>query len=88
MSSLEQVLVPLYLLHRYQLEATAKLVGGLDYIYGVRGDGQDPVGWIEPERQRRALEALLRSLSPRTLALPERILDLLPPPAEGLTRDR
>ena len=39
MSSIEEVLAPMYLLHRYQIEA-AKVVGGLEYNYAVKGDGQ------------------------------------------------
>ncbi|MBT8272224.1 MAG: zinc-dependent metalloprotease, partial [Bacteroidia bacterium] len=39
-SVLEDVFVPLYFFHRYQTEAAVKLVGGLDYNYAVKGDGQ------------------------------------------------
>jgi len=40
MAQLEDTLVPLYLLHRYQTEAAVKEIGGLDYRYQLRGDGQ------------------------------------------------
>ena len=40
MAMLEDVLVPAYLFHRYQLEAVTKMVGGMYYTYALRGDGQ------------------------------------------------
>jgi hypothetical protein len=42
LATLEEVLVPMYLFHRYQLEAAAKVVGGVDYTFAVRGDGRSP----------------------------------------------
>ncbi len=88
MSSIEDVFVPIYLLHRYQTEAASKVVGGLDYTYALRGDGQKVAQAVAPEEQRRALAALLRTLDPEALAIPERILNLIPPPAHGFTRTR
>jgi hypothetical protein len=82
------VLVPVYLFHRYQTEAAAKLVGGQEYSYAMRGDGQVPVKPIPGEAQRRALKAVLRTLAPETLALPDRILQLLPPHPPGWERTR
>jgi hypothetical protein len=32
----EDVLVPIYLFHRYQIEAVSKVVGGLYYSYAVK----------------------------------------------------
>jgi hypothetical protein len=86
MSSLEDVLVPVYLLHRYQTEAAAKVLGGLYYTYALRGDGQQVTARVPGDEQRRALDALLRTIAPQTLTLPERILALLPPPALGYPR--
>lgn len=85
MSRLEEVLVPLYLHHRYQVEATAHTLGGVDYAHAVRGDGQDPVSPVPADRQREALDALLATLDPQFLALPERIVDQLPPRAPGMS---
>ncbi len=36
---LEARLVPVYLLHRYQVDAVAHLLGGASYRYGLAGDG-------------------------------------------------
>jgi len=83
LATLERTLVPLYLHHRYQVEATAKMLGGAFYTYAVRGDGQTPLQWVPPERQRQALEALLKTLDPAALVLPHRILRLLPPQPFG-----
>ena len=86
MSKLEDTLVPLYLLHRYQTEAAAKLIGGLDYRYAVRGDHAMITKMIEPERQRRALEAVLHTLEPTTLTLSPEFLAILPPNPPGYPR--
>jgi hypothetical protein len=79
MSSLEEVLAPVYLFHRYQLEAASKLVGGLNYTYAVRGDGATIADILPAAEQRRALDAILKTLDPSALTVPERILKLLPP---------
>jgi hypothetical protein len=79
MSTLEEVLAPVYLIHRYQLEAAAKVVAGLNYTYAVRGDGQTVAEIVPAAEQRRALDAVLRTIEPDALMLPERILRILPP---------
>ena len=88
MSSLEDVLVPVYLLHRYQAEAASKVLGGLYYTYALRGDGQKVTGHIPGAEQRRALDALLKTISPEALTLARRIVDAIPPPALGYSRTR
>lgn len=88
MSTLQESLVTTYLLHRYQVEAAAKVVGGLHYTYALRGDGQTVTQMAAPEDQKKALEALLATIDPKALALPERILRLLPPVAPGHPRTR
>jgi hypothetical protein len=86
MSDLEETLVPLYLLHRYQTEAAAKLIGGLDYRYAVRGDGAMVTQMLAPERQRAALSAVLQTLDPGTLTLSPEFLAMLPPNPPGYPR--
>jgi len=81
MARLEEVLVPVYLFHRYQTQAAAKSLGGVDYRPAVRGDGQKAVAVVPPEIQRRALKLLLTTIAPETLALPRGILQLIPPRA-------
>jgi len=82
-STLEQALVPLYLHHRYQVEATVKMIGGARFEYGVRGGEQKGVRVVPGERQRAALRAVLRTLAPEELALPEGVEAMIPPPAFG-----
>ena len=84
LADLEEVLVPLYMHHRYQVEATAHSLGGADYSFAVRGDGQTPIEIVPGDRQRRALDAVLLTLEPEFLAIPERILEIIPPLAFGM----
>ena len=86
LAQLEDTLVPLYLFHRYQTEAAAKEIGGLDYRYNVRGDGQMLPKIVDPADQKKALDAVLKTLSPETLTLSEPILKLLPPRPPALPR--
>ncbi|MFC5861239.1 zinc-dependent metalloprotease [Acidicapsa dinghuensis] len=88
MSNLEDTLVPLYLLHRYQTEAASKLIGGLDYRYAVRGDHGMVTRMIAPAEQRKALEAVLHTLEPTTLTLSPEFLVILPPNPPGYPRTR
>lgn len=88
MSTLEEVLVPMYLFHRYQLIAAAKVLGGMEYTYAMRGDQQKTTALVNPNEQRRALKALISTLDPEALALPERIIQMIPPRADGYDRDR
>jgi hypothetical protein len=85
---LEEVFVPLYLMHRYQLEATSKLVGGLDYTYKVKGDNQTAHEWIPAKSQKEALDALLLSISTEQLEIPSSILALIPPRPYGYGKNR
>ena len=88
MAELEEALVPLYFGHRYQVEAVAKMVGGVEYGYTVRGDGQKGPRPVPATTQREALEALLSSIAPSELALPPHLLDLIPPRPLGYSRSR
>jgi hypothetical protein len=76
---LEDVLVPVYMYHRYQVEAVSKLVGGVEYAYSLRGDGQAPPRSVDAARQLKALDALIGCLSPKVLTLPPNIVNLIPP---------
>jgi hypothetical protein len=88
MSQLELALVPIYLFHRYQTEATIKEIGGLDYRYNERGDGLADPEIVAPAEQQKALTAVLRTLTPETLTLPESLLKILPPVPPGYPRTR
>lgn len=88
MSSIEEVLVPMYLLHRYQIEAASKVVGGLEYNYAVKGDGQLVTKLLPQAQQMKALESLLSSIEPKNLSLSKRLISLIPPRAFGYPRTR
>jgi hypothetical protein len=88
MSNIEDVLVPVYLAHRYQVEAAAKMLGGLDYNYALRGDGQTITSIVPGAEQKKALTALLQTLAPEALTLPEPLLRVMPPRAFGFGRTR
>ena len=92
MSQIADTLVPLYLLHRYQTEAASKLIGGLDYRYAVRGATAADTGMvtqmIAPERQRKALAAVLQTLDPSVLTLSPDFVAMLPPNPPGYPRTR
>jgi hypothetical protein len=88
LATLEDALVPLYMLHRYQVEAASKLIGGVDYSFALRGDGQVATRPVPPADQRRALTAVLATLAPGALALPEPLLSLIPPRPPSYPRGR
>jgi hypothetical protein len=88
LSLLHEVLVPLYFHHRYQLEAATKVVGGLEYTYAVRGPGQGASRPVDGQRQRAALAAVLRVLTPETLDLPESVIALMLPRPAGYNPNR
>ena len=88
-SELEKVLVPVYLMHRYQVEALAKQIGGYHYTYAVKEKGgENVIRPVAPERQQAATNMLLKSISPQALSLPGDLLNLIPPSAMGYSRDR
>jgi len=88
MARLEDVLVPIYFSHRYQVEAAAKVLGGMQYSYAVKGGSQEPVQMISAAEQNAALDALLLSLSAENLAISENILAIIPPRPVGYPRGR
>ena len=79
LSNLEFVLLPLYMHHRFQLRSAAQTLGGADYRYALKGDGQTPFTIIDGAEQREALETLLSTLAVDFLALPEDIVSMIPP---------
>lgn len=85
-ATLEEVLTPIYFFHRYQLEGAVKLVGGLNYRYARKGDGQLITAYVSQEEQMKALKAILNTVTPESLALSEQLLTMIPPRALGYRR--
>jgi len=79
LSNIEEALVPIYLLHRFQIQAVGKLVGGQYYNYRIRGDGQADARPVAVARQQQAIDALLATLDPDVLVLPQSLVDAIPP---------
>jgi hypothetical protein len=79
MATLEDVLVPVYLYHRYQLTAAAKSIGGLNYFFDLRGSHRKDPTIVPAAQQREALHAIVKTLSPQELAVPQALLAIIPP---------
>ena len=89
LATIEEVLVPTYLLHRFQLAAVGKLIGGSYFDYAIRGDGNArPITPVATERQEQAIAALVATLDPAVLRLPDAIVESLPPRPPGYPTNR
>ncbi len=78
-SDLNKVIVPIYLYHRYQTAAAAKLIGGMSFNYGLNGDGQAAAEIVPLAQQRAALNAVLKTLDPKDLDIKDETLNRLTP---------
>ncbi|MGI4751732.1 MAG: zinc-dependent metalloprotease [Janthinobacterium lividum] len=83
MATLEEVLVPMYLLHRYQVEAVANSLGGLYFTHALKNDGETVTKIVEPAEQWRAFDGLMSTITPDALALPESLIAKIPPRPVG-----
>jgi len=89
LATLEEVLVPVYLLHRFQIQAVGKLIGGQYFNYAMRGDGQTAPVTVASGKQQAAIDILIRTLDPSLLMLPQSVIDIIPPrpPGHALGRE-
>lgn len=87
-SVLEDVFVPLYFFHRFQVEAATKVIGGLDYNYAVKGGEQMIVSNVNVEIQKETLDKILNTISAEALAIPKSKLKFFPPRAYTYGRTR
>lgn len=67
------------MLHRYQIESTAKAIGGVDYLYFVKNLNNDKVKFVNSKLQKESLESLLNVLNPKNLVLPANLIEILSP---------
>ena len=79
LASIEEALVPIYLLHRFQIHAVGKLIGGQYFNYRLRGDAQSDAEHVPAARQQQALDALLATLDPTVLRLPQALVGAITP---------
>jgi hypothetical protein len=80
---LQDRFVPVYFLHRFGISAVARTLGGMEYSFAVRGDGEAATKMIDPARQRAALKMLTGALAPAELAIPDSVLRLMSPAPPG-----
>jgi hypothetical protein len=76
-SNLRRRFVPIWLLHRYQVVAAAKAIGGVELSYAVNGGGREASPPVAPKVQRDALDAVLATLAADVLRVPPRLVPLL-----------
>jgi hypothetical protein len=76
LADLRRAFVPIWLLDRYQVEAAAKSIGGMNFPYVV--NGENGVAQVVPgSAQWASLYALLDTLLPAELTVPARLNPLL-----------
>ena len=88
LATLEEVLVPIYLHHRYQLAATAKAIGGMRFEHSTRGEDGSLMNVVEPQLQRDALTEILHTLTPSSLVLPTAAREAIRPRPPGFPATR
>ena len=76
LADLRRAFVPIWLLDRYQVEAAAKSIGGVDFPYVVNGES-GTARVVAGPAQWAALYALLDTLSPAELTVPARLIPIL-----------
>ena len=87
-ATLEEVLVPVYLLHRFQLHAVGKLIGGVYFDYSMRDGSDSATRTVSAARQAQAIDALIGALRPEVLALPAGLAEKIPPRPPGFPKSR
>lgn len=86
-SELREAIVPMYLLHRFQVTAASKIIAGIDYNYAMVGETLvNKV--VAAKWQRDALNAVLSTLTPEFLTLPAALIGKLPPKSFGFYNSR
>jgi hypothetical protein len=88
LAEIEEVLVPIYLLHRFQIEAVGKLIGGQYFSYNLRGDGQPQQVSVAAARQQQAIDALIATLAPKVLGLSDELTAMISPRPPNNPRSR
>lgn len=87
-SDLEEILVPAYYFHRFQAIAAGKVIGGYEYYYDIKGQDELTNKHVAGSEQERALETLLKTLSPDFLNIDNNVAAMIPPKAHNTYRTR
>lgn len=77
LANLRRKFVPVWLLHRYQVVAASKSIGGMDYSYKVAGDGHALPAPVANDRQEMALSNILACLDAKTLTVPKPLVEMM-----------
>lgn len=83
LSDLRRKFVPIWLLHRYDIDAVGKLIGGIDYAYAVAGDNHPAAVPVAAAAQDAAIAAMLTTLSTDALTVPATLVMPLSSPMNG-----
>lgn len=86
-SDLREAIIPIYLLHRFQVTAAAKIIAGVDFNYALSNENllNKPVSSLW---QSQALTSILSTLSADYLTLPTKLLSYLPAKSYGSYNSR
>jgi hypothetical protein len=76
---LQDRFVPVYFMHRFGIASAAKAIGGMEYAFAMRGDGQQATRPVPGAQQRAALRLLSHALDPAELAIPDTLVTLFGP---------
>lgn len=87
-SDLEEILIPLYYFHRYQAIAAGKYIGGYHYQYALKGQAEPLNQAVAVEQQEKAIDALLKTLSPDFLNISDASAALILPKVHSSYRTR
>lgn len=82
-SDLQTIFAPIYLYHRYQVVAASKLIGGYEFDYRLADRTDTAVTAVPDAQQRRALDAIARTLTPQALAVSDRVRGVMTPPLDA-----
>jgi hypothetical protein len=77
LAELRRKFVPIWLFHRYSIDATGKLVGGVRYDYAVAGEGRPAPTPVSAAEQNAAIDALVGTLSEKELTVPAAVAMML-----------
>ncbi|RUO79722.1 peptidase [Idiomarina tyrosinivorans] len=88
LSDLMEYWVPVYAMHRYQIEAAVKWLAGVNYDYALASESTAKATPLAASQQRRALQQLLQTLTIDNLQVPARIREKLLPLAYGQADSR
>ncbi|MDP5139013.1 MAG: zinc-dependent metalloprotease, partial [Spirosomaceae bacterium] len=79
MATLEEVFVPMYMFHRFQVEAAAKSIAGAYYGNVRKGDAQTVFLPVSAKEQWLAFDALMETIAPDFLSVPMSVIKNIPP---------